>query len=142
MPYFGGGSPDKLYVLPWTNAQVAALAGTSGELTMLTLPAKCQVLDALVVIDGQGAGVTTLTVSAGYTATAYIDYIVASNAKAAANTVYGDASAERGTKLTGYDLPSYTATTAIKLQFISTVQNLSATTGSAGRLILVCRQLP
>lgn len=127
----------------WTNAQVVALgAALTGDITVATLPAKTVVNNAYVVITGQGAGTATLTVACGRTGAAYIDYIVASDAKAAANTVYGDASAERGTNLVMYDLPSYTATTDVKCHFISTVQNLDQTTGSTGRVILTTTLAP
>lgn len=117
---------------------VAALAGASGNLLVCTLPAKTVVKKALVIITGQAAGLTALTVSLGRTATTYLDYIVASNAKAAANTIYGDAIAEVGTSLADAigDLPSITGTTPVNLQFVSSVEDLSNVTGSAGDVIL------
>lgn len=131
----------------WTNAQVVALgATTTGDITVATLPAKTQVLDALVVITGAGAGTTTLTVSCGdaIAGSPFINYVVASNAQAAANTVYGDALAERGTSIDTefWYLPSYTATTLVTCHFISTGANLSSVTGSTGRVILTTRLLP
>lgn len=131
----------------WSNAQVVALgATTTGNINVATLPAKTQVLDAMVVITGAGAGTTTLTVSCGdaIAGTPFINYVVASNAQAAANTVYGDAVAERGTSLDTefWYLPSYTATTLVTCQFISSGGNLSAVTGSTGRVILTTRLLP
>lgn len=131
----------------WTNAQVVALgASLTGDITVATLPAKTQVLDAAIVITGQAAGVTTLTVSCGDAngGTPFITYIVPSDAKAAVNTFYGDAVGERGTALDveHYYLPSYTATTLVTCHFISTVQNLDQTTGSTGRVILTTRLLP
>lgn len=127
----------------WSNAQIVALgAVTAGDITAFTLPAKHVVENAYVIITGQGAGTTTLTVSCGRTSASYIDYIVASDAKAAANTVYGDASAERGTNLTGYDLPSYTGTTSIVCNFVSTGANLDQVTGSTGRVVLVSTMVP
>ncbi len=132
-----------LHSFVWTNAMVVALgAGLTGDVTVCTLPAKTVVLNAYVVITGTAAGVATLTVAVGRTAAGYIDYIVASDAKVAANTVYGDASGERGTNLTGYDLPSYTGTTAVKAHFVSTVQNLDQTTGSTGTVILETLLVP
>lgn len=120
----------------WTNDQVVALgATTAGDIAWGTLPIKNIVRNAYIVITGAGAGPAALTVSLGRTSASYIDYIVASDAKAAANTLYGDASAERGTNLTGYDLASYTATTLINAHFISTGANLSTVTSSTG---LVC----
>lgn len=131
----------------WSNAQVAALgATTTGDINVATLPAKTQVLDALVVITGAAAGPTTVTVSCGdaIAGTPFINYVVASDAKAAANTVYGDAVAERGTSLDAefWYLPSYTATTLVTCHFISTGANLSTVTGSTGRVILTTRLLP
>lgn len=127
----------------WTNAMVVALgAGLTGDIAVCTLPAKTVVKRAWVVITGQAAGVTTLTVAVGRTSALYIDYIVASDAKAAVNTKYGGASADLGTNLTGYDLPSVTATTLVNAHFISTVQNLNATTGSTGDIYLETLVLP
>ena len=128
-----------LHKFSWTNAMVAALgAVTTSELTVCTLPAKTFVKKALVVITGQAASLTALTVSLGRVGTAYIDYIVASNAKAAANTIYGNAIAEIGTGIADVagDIPSLTGTTDVKLQFISAVENLSNITASTGDVYL------
>lgn len=116
----------------WTNAQVTALPTTAGDIAFGTLPANYTVRNAYIKITGAAVGPATVTVSLGRTSATYIDYIVASDAKAAANTVYGDASAERGTNLTTYDLPSVTGTTVLNAHFVSTVANLSTTTGSTG----------
>lgn len=126
----------------WTNAMVAALSGGADDITVATLPAKTVVYNAYVVILTPDTSANALTVACGRTSTTYIDYIVASDAKAAANTVYGDASGERGTNLVGYDLPSYTTTTAVKCHFIKTSTNLSTVTGSTGRVILETALLP
>lgn len=130
----------------WTNAQVAALAGTAGDINVATLPAKTQVRNAYVVITGQAAGPTTVTVSCGdaIAGTPFINYVVASDAKVAANTMYGDAVAERGTSIDTefFYVPSYTATTLVTCHFISTGANLSTTTGSTGRVILETVALP
>jgi hypothetical protein len=130
----------------WSNAQVAALAGTAGDITVTTLPAKTQITNAYVVITGTAAGPTTVTVSCGdaIAGTPFINYVVASDAKVAANTVYGDVVAERGTSIDVefYYLPSYTATTLITCHFISTGANLSTVTGSTGRVILQTALLP
>lgn len=131
----------------WTNAQVVALgAATTGDITVTTLPAKTQMLDALVVITGAAAGPATVTVSCGDAigGTPFINYVVPSDAKAAANTVYGDAVAERGTSIDTefYYLPSYTATTLVTCHYISTVANLNTVTGSTGKVILTTRLLP
>lgn len=131
----------------WTNAMVTALgASLTGDINVATLPAKTQINNAYVVIDTAAGGVTTLTVSCGDAigGTPFTNYIVASDAKAAANTVYGDAVAERGTSIDTefYYLPSYTATTLVTCHFISTGTNLNTVTTSTGRLILTTTLLP
>lgn len=126
----------------WTNAMVTALPTTAGDIAWGTLPAKTKVVDATIIITGQAAGPTTVTVALGRVSSTYIDYIVASDAKAAANTVYGDASGERGTNLTGYDLPSYTGTTVVNAHFASVGGNLSTVTGSTGLVCVTTRKLP
>lgn len=132
-----------IHKFTWTNAQVQALgATTAGDILVGTLPAKFVVTNAYIVIDTAAGTVTTLTVSCGRTGASYIDYIVASDAKAAANTVYGDTSAERGTNLTGYDLPSYTGTTAVNAHFISTGGNLNTVTTSTGTVFIEGYVLP
>jgi hypothetical protein len=129
--------------LDWTNAMVTALgATTAGDVSIAVLPAKTIVVNAYIVITGAATGPAAVTVSVGRTSASYIDYIVASDAKAAANTVYGDASAERGTNLTGYDLPSYTGTTTVNAHFISTGANLSTVAASTGAIYLVTEKLP
>ena len=133
-PYTANGGVTKF---TWANADVVALGAVlSGELTVVTLAAKTFVRNAYIVITGQGAGVTTLTVSVGRAAAAYVDYIAAGDAKAAVNTVYGDTAGERGANLTGYDLPSYTGTTVVKAQFVATGANLDQVTGSTGTIYL------
>jgi len=127
----------------WTNAMVAALgANLTGDLTVATLPAKTVVKNAYVVITGPDGSANALTVALGTVSAGYVDLIVASDAKAAAGTVYGGASAERGTNLTGYFLPSFTATTAVKLHFIKTTTNLDTVTGSTGSVYLETEILP
>lgn len=127
-----------IHKFSWTNAMVAALAGTTGNLLVATLPAKTVVAKAIIVITGQAASLTGLTVSLGRVATGYIDYVVAKNAKAAANTIYGQAIADVGTGLSAIlgDLPSLSATTDVNLQFVSSVEDLSNVTGSSGDVIL------
>lgn len=127
----------------WTNAMVVALGAVgAGDITVATLPAKTEVVDAQVVILTPDTSANALTVACGRVSATFIDYITAQDAKAVANTVYGDASAERGTNLAGYDLPSYTATTDVKCHFIKTTTALNTVTGSTGRVILTTRLLP
>ncbi len=127
----------------WTNAQVVALgANLTGDITVCTLPAKTVVTNAYIVITGAATGPATLTVSLGRTSATYLDYLGNADAKAAANTTYGDAAGERGANLTGYDLPSYTATTDVKVHFIATVANLDQTVGGTGTVILETMLVP
>lgn len=127
----------------WTNAMVVALgAVTAGDITVCTLPANTIVTNVYCVIDTPDTSTNALTVAVGRTSATFIDYIVASDAKAAAGTVYGDASAERGTNNTGFDLPSNSATTAVKAHFIKTTTNLSTVTGSTGHIYIETLLLP
>lgn len=141
----------------WTNAQVVALgASTTGDITVATLPAKTVVKRAFVVIITPDTSANALTVACGRTGATYVDYVVASDAKAAANTVYGDSKtgAETGANLYQPgttdaadgtfvdDLASYTATTDVKCHFIKTTTNLDTVTGSTGRVILETELLP
>lgn len=129
----------------WTNADVVALGGvTTGSITVCTLPAKTIVTKATIILTGAATNVTALTVSLGRTSAAFIDYVVASNAKSVANTVYGQAFANLGANLSALvgDLPSVTATTDVKLQFVSSIENLSTVLTSAGDIFLETTQLP
>lgn len=127
----------------WTNAMVVNLgANLSGNIKICTLPAKTVVKNCYVVISTQAAGTAGLTVSVGRTGTDYIDYIVASDAQATANTFYGAATIERGTNLTGYDLPSVTGTTDVYAQFISTTDTLDNVTTCTGVVYLETIKLP
>lgn len=127
-----------IHKFSWTNAMVAALSGTTNNLTVCTLPAKTIVKKAVVIITGQAATLTAVTVSLGRVSAGFIDYIVASNAKAAASTIYGDAIGEVGTGLSAIlgDIPSLSGTTDVKLQFVSAIEDLSTITASAGDVIL------
>lgn len=130
----------------WTNAMVVALGGASGDLGMVTLPAKTQVNNAYVVIDTAATQAATLTVSCGDAVggTPFINWIVASDAKAAANTVYGDAVGERGTSIDTefYYLPSYTATTLVTCHFIIGAGTLADVTAFTGHLVLTTTLVP
>lgn len=132
-----------LHRFDWTNAMVVALgAATTGDITVCTIPVNTIVTNVYVVINSPDTSTNALTVAVGRTSASYIDYIVASNAKAAAGTVYGDASAERGTNLTMYDLPSNSATTDVKAHFIKTTTNLDTVTGCTGSVYIETMKLP
>jgi len=125
----------------WANSDVAGLAGTSGELLIVNLPADTVVKQAIVRVTGQAAGPSTVTVSVGPDG-AETTYILAASAKAAVGTTYGDAAAELGTALgtgTGAVLAS---ATNVKALFTSTVGNLSTVTASTGTIWLRTEQLP
>ena len=134
-----------VYKRAWTNAEVTAFGAVlSGDLKAATLPAKTVIRNAYLVIDSQASGTTTLTASLGRTSATYVDYIVASDAKVSANTVYGDGTAERGTNLTGYDLASYTATTDVYVQFVATdvTKKLEDVLGCTGTVFILTETLP
>lgn len=136
-------SPPLTTAFAWTNAMVTALgAVTAGDVSVGTLPAKTVITNAYVVIGTSAGTVAVLNVSVGRTGANYDDYVVDSDAKAAANTVYGDAVGERGTNLTGYDLPSYTATTTVNAHFDAGAENLSTVTTSTGTVFVTYYLLP
>lgn len=133
----------------WTNAMVTAIgATTAGDVSVCTLPAKTVIKRCWVAINTAGAGTTTLTVAIGRGGGANNDYVLAKDAKAAANTVYGALDSEIGSNLltTGAvdstatarkdDMPSFTGTTTINAHFISTGANLSAVTTSTGTVYI------
>jgi hypothetical protein len=129
----------------WTNAMLTAgAAATTWDVTVATLPAKTQLLDAVVVILTPQTAAGTLSVQCGDTGT-FVNYTCPTgcDAKAAANTVYGDALAERGIAIDTefWYLPSYTATTTVTCRFISNAA-MSTMTASTGRVILTTRLLP
>ena len=126
----------------WTFAQVntALGAGTTGDVLVVATTAKTEVVDVQVAITQAALGPNTLTVACGRVGATYIDYIVASDAKAVVNTLYGDVVGDRGTNLTGYDVPSYTAATDVVCHFVA--GNTTDLTAGTGRVILTTRLLP
>ena len=135
-----GRTSTHSYTITTAMFNTALGAGTTGDVAMATLPAKTVVLNAYYVVTEITAGPSTATVSCGRVAAGYIDYIVASDVKVAANTVYGDGAAERGTNLTGYDLPAYASTTSVVCQML-TGDAVDLTTGQ-GRLVLTTMLAP
>lgn len=136
----------------WTNAMVVALgAGGTGDINVAVLPAKTRVESALIIIDTPDTSANALTVSCGDTGAGATNYVLAGDAKAAANTIYGDliSGAETGAAL--FDatakwrlnyIPSYTATTTVSCRFTKTTTALNTVTGSTGRVILTTTLLP
>lgn len=137
-----------LHEFSWTNAMVVAAAGSSNKINVCTLPAKTVVRRAWIIIDTAATQAATLTVQAG-TAADTDGYLLAGNAKSAANTVYGDADAEVGVLLFDAaddhwldNLPSYTGTTVVQIEFTIGAGTLADVTASTGRVILETVTLP
>lgn len=126
--------------VPWVNSTITGCAGTGPcDVSIAVLEARTFVHRAVLVISTQGAGPATLTASVGRTGAAFEDYITDSDLKAAANSLYGDAFTEIGTSLKDSggtalddDVPSWTGTTTVNIQFNSVGANLSTVTGSTG----------
>lgn len=140
------GSDGRPFVASWSVADIVALgAVTEGTLVVATLPAKTVVRNVYSVItnmEDSGEGLTDLAESIGRSGAGYIDYIVATTiTDVAANTILGNASGERGTNNTGYDFPSNTGTTDVRIRFTAT-SNLSTAAGSAGRVIIDYAVIP
>lgn len=120
----------------WTNAQIVAggAGGTSYNLPIGTLPAKSRIVATYLTLDTQATfAAGTLTGSVGVAGTAYADWIVASDLKGTAATVYGDAAAERGA--TNIDGQLYYATAkSIYMQVLAGAGNLANVTTSTGTI--------
>lgn len=121
----------------WTNAEIVA-AGTGGTEALLsigTIPANSQLLSAYTVIGTQATfAAGTLTVGVGRTAATYVDFLAASDAKAAAATVYGNAAAERATDAA---IQFLTAATPVKAIFTAGAGDLANVTTSTGTIYLL-----
>lgn len=121
----------------WTNAEVVA-AGTGGTEALLSigsLPANSQLLSAYIVIGTQATfAAGTLTVGCGRTSATYVDFIVASDAKAAAATVYGNAAAERATDAA---IQHFAAATPVKAIFTAGAGDLANVTTCTGTVYLL-----
>lgn len=121
----------------WTNAEIVA-AGTGGTSALLdvgSLPANSQLLSAYIVIGTQATfAAGTLTVGCGRTSATYVDFIAASDAKAAAATVYGNAAAERATDMA---IQHFAAATPVKAIFTAGAGDLANVTTSTGTVYLL-----
>jgi hypothetical protein len=113
---------------------VALGAALTGDITIATFPAGTVLKRLWMVVLTSAGGVTTLTGSIGKTAAAYADYFLTKDLKAVPNTVYGQVVGDYAAALALYcgDMPSFTATTAIKLHLISSGTNLNTVTTSTG----------
>jgi hypothetical protein len=115
----------------WTNADVILGTGaTTYNWFVGTLPAKSQMLSAYVTVDTQATlAAGTLKAGVGVAGTTYVDWVVSSDIKAAAATLYGNAAAERGTDAA---IQYYTTAKPIYTQFIAGAGDLVDVTGSTG----------
>jgi len=75
----------------------------------------------------------TLTGSVGVAGTAYVDWIVASNLKATAATVYGNAAAEKGSE---FGSLFYTTAKDIYLQVLAGAGDLANVTTCTGTIYI------
>lgn len=125
----------------WANSTITAGAGgTTLDATVGTLPAKSQPLSAYVIVDGQATfAAGTLKAGLGVAGATYVDWIVSSDIKAAAGTVYGDAAAERGTDMA---IKFYTTAQTVKSQFIAGAGDLANVTGSSGTIYVTYMVFP
>lgn len=127
----------------WTNAQIVAAGSGVGPLNVAigTVPAKSVITKTHVIVDTQATlAAGTLTASLGATATAYIDLIVASDIKATAGTIYGDAANERGATNIGTLYSA--AAKPLVLQILAGGGNLADVTGSTGTVYVTYETYP
>ena len=80
------------------------------------------------------------TVSLGVAGTTYVDWVVASSAKAAAATIYGDATAENATENTGHLI--YATDKTIYAQFLPASGTMADSLTSSGTIYVVYQTLP
>jgi len=126
----------------FTHDDWATATGATHAQGIVTLPAKAVLMAADVVITEQAVFDDTLTIACGSAAAAYNQITTAQTLKAAANTVYGDADAERGTDLpdadmVGFKLYSYTATQAITCLIDGNATHLDDGHATAGEFDVV-----
>lgn len=127
----------------WTNAQIVAAGSGVGPLNVSigTVPAKSVITKTHLIVDGQATlAAGTLTGAVGATATAYIDLIVASDLKAVATTIYGDAANERGATNIGTLYAA--AAKPLVLQILAGGGNLADVTGSSGTVYVTYETYP
>jgi len=147
---FSGAVRHAVHSYSWTEAMVIAAHGTADTIVVCTLPAKTIVKRVYVIIDTAATQGAALTVQVGPTGTT-TGYILASDAKAVANTVYGTGIAAQGALLftPGNDddyhlehLPSYVAATNVEAVFVIGAGDLRDVTASTGTIVIETLQLP
>lgn len=125
----------------WTNAEIVALGGgTSGTITIGTLPANSQLLSAYAIVGTQATfAAGTLTLGVGRTSATFVDFLAAGDLKAAAGTVYGNAAAERATDAA---IQHFSTATTVKAIVTAGAGDLANVTGSSGTIYLLYVVLP
>lgn len=120
----------------WTNAEIVALGGgTSGTITIGTLPANSQLLSAYAIVGTQATfAAGTLTLGVGRTSATFVDFLAAGDLKAAAGTVYGNAAAERATDAA---IQHFATATTVKAIVTAGAGDLANVTGSTGTIYLL-----
>jgi len=116
----------------WTNAEIVAAGtgGTSANIAVGTLPANSRPVAIYLINDTQATfAAGTLTASVGVVGTAYTDWLAASNVKATAATIYGNAAAEKGSE---FGSLYYTTAKSIYLQFAGGAGDLKDVTTCTG----------
>jgi hypothetical protein len=109
-------------------------AGTTNAVAIFTLPIKGYIQRVVMNLTTPFVGTTTLTGSIGIAGTV-TKYVAVSNLMASANTTYVDG-------ITTPLFESISATTAININAISTVQNLSALSAGSVDIWFLISTLP
>lgn len=138
------GSNCGVFVATFGAADVAgAGAVNTYDLKAATLPAKAVVTNVFLVVRALENSLSSHTVSLGRTAASYVDYIAAVDmTSGGTNNIRGNAAAERGTNNTGYDFPSWTATTDVRIRFDAGAEFVGDSGGFAGTVIIEYYVIP
>lgn len=128
-------------VRSWTNATpILGAGGTTYNWLIGTLPANSQMLEAYLTVDTQATfAAGTLKAGIGVAGTTYVDWVVSSDLKAAAATIYGNAAAERGTDAA---ILLYTVAKPIYAQFIAGAGDLTNVTTCTGTVRILYYTYP
>jgi hypothetical protein len=127
------------YKLQWTMSGYNALGTCTASFGGVSGTARSS--DATFTEYFLATATTTLAFTPSTNFDGVVDTVIL---KEVARTVYGDLVTERGTNLTGYDLPSYTTTTDVYLNFVTTDggHDLTNALQSTGTVYLMTETLP